>query len=371
VFDEDELVGLAPFTRAALGPSRHWPELLIAVGAEHEADCEPLVADDDAAVAGCLADHLCDAVRRGTSIVIAHHVRTESAFVAALEQRRDVHVATQLSTSPIVELRDREAARKLLDAGARASRLPRRRRRLAERFAQVEFEPTDRDVEGALDDMRRMHIARWGSDHGPAILTEGRREQFTREVWRELVDTGQGQISVLKLDGRRAAIQLVTRVRDRCIFDNIAFDPSLAEFSLGNMIVEDTLRWLLEQGAGEVDFRSGTEPYKLAWSNAEWRQATITLVLPGWLGRVQLKSRKAVQRLRRRRVGRSAAYEERALRETLRKRLRHDLERMRSLSGYGRPNPPSASTVAQPVDDQTDRASVATPPGAPGPDTSD
>lgn len=303
-----ELVGLAPFSRSGT----RWkggPQFLVSASVElndNTVGGDPLIRDDDPAVAASIATHLAAEVRRGLTVVHARGLRRAGPFQIALEQCPGLALAQPKGfVSPIVVLGTPEST-DALERRVRQHRLPRRRRRLEERFSSVAFDPDDRDVVGVLRDMETLLDGRWPPGEGPSLFTDEARRRFTVDVWSTLVEQGNAHFVVLRLDGRRAAVQLVSHVGAHHACEVIAYDAELREFALGHLVMAEALRIAGEQGAATVDLGAPRSDYKDGWADDAVEWTSTTLARPGRGGQAALKLRKLVANRRRRRLGRTA-----------------------------------------------------------------
>jgi CelD/BcsL family acetyltransferase involved in cellulose biosynthesis len=187
---------------------------------------------------------------------------------------------------------------------ARKRDIPRALRRLRERCADVAFEPTTDDTDGALDAMRDMLARRWAAGGGPRTFATSALEAFTRDVVRALVDGGLGRISTVRADGRPISVSIDFRLGRRYVGHNSAFDPDLAAYGPGQAHLYEVLRYALSEGAVEFDLRAGDYPYKRKWANAERVTRSIVLVAPGRAGELALRARRVAMSVRARRIRR-------------------------------------------------------------------
>jgi CelD/BcsL family acetyltransferase involved in cellulose biosynthesis len=89
--------------------------------------------------------------------------------------------------------------------------------------------------------------------------------RFHRDVAHGLVAAGLLRLSALRLDGRIAAVFYGFTAHGRAYYYLGGFDPDFERFSPGTMIVGRAIEDAVREGASELDFLRGREPYKYAW----------------------------------------------------------------------------------------------------------
>ena len=302
----DRLVGLMPFGRSRFGGRRAGFRLLVSAGTEHGDYGEPLLGTDPVPVAAAVADHLCQLVRDESVALNLRRLCDDGPLLRALEEHDDVgrHPMGHVAQNAIVDFAALDDPEAYLERMARKRDIPRSLRRLRERCADVSFEPTTDDTDGALDAMRDMLARRWAAGGGPRTFATGALEAFARDVVRALVDGGLGRVSTVRADGRPISVSVDFCLGRRYVGHNSAFDPELAAYGPGQAHLLDVLRHALSEGAVEFDLRAGDYPYKRKWANAERVTRSIVLVAPGRAGELALRARRVAMSVRARRIRR-------------------------------------------------------------------
>jgi CelD/BcsL family acetyltransferase involved in cellulose biosynthesis len=300
-----ELVGLAPFARTRLGRNPAEATLLVSAGTEHGDYGEPLLGPDPGPVAVAIADHLAEVVRKRT-VVNMRRLREDCSMLAALETHGELARAPmgEVARAAVVRFDQIEDPEVHLRRLAKKHSVPRRLRRLAEAHGDVEYVPDSPDLTAALDTMRDMLARRWGPDAGPSLFRAPRLEAFTREVMRQLADSGLGRVATMAAGGRPLAVSTVLEIDDRQVSDNAAFDPDLAEFGPGQAEMHMMLRHAHHAGATEVDLRAGDFPYKDRWANTTHITRSLALTAPGRERDVMMCVRRLAMSRRARRLAR-------------------------------------------------------------------
>jgi CelD/BcsL family acetyltransferase involved in cellulose biosynthesis len=139
-------------------------------------------------------------------------------------------------------------------------------RRLTQKLSLTQVEAASRDTFNEFfDQFLALHRARWSARGQTGVLTDGRLEHFHREAAQRMLSTGS-----LRLYGFRAGNGIVASLygfwHGRRMFYYLGgFDPQLASFSLGLLMVGHAIERAIEEGAEAFDFLRGREAYKYMW----------------------------------------------------------------------------------------------------------
>lgn len=302
VWHNDELVGISPFSLTRVGPFR----LLTTAGAEHSYGGEPLAGGPDTqSVATMIANHVHRLVATGFTVVNLRRLVSDGPMARALNERTDITVqrTSQASHSivrfdfiPDADLYFRQLARK--------NSVSRRSRRLAEQHDKIEYVANDEDVDSALAAMKDMLSRRFQTGHGPVLFSTVSRDAFAHILIHELVKADQARISTLNVDGRRVTVQIELHAGDRIFLTDVAYEPDLAKYGLGNIHLLELLRRAYSASATEVDLGSDRFSYKHQWANSARHYESLVLLPVGWRGKITFVLRRAAMSLRARRLKR-------------------------------------------------------------------
>jgi CelD/BcsL family acetyltransferase involved in cellulose biosynthesis len=172
----------------------------------------------------------------------------------------------------------------------------RRRRRLQEQ-GMLSFDPAvDAAQRAAVIDWILERKREWLAEmklHNPWLLTPTYRE-FLLAMAASSDARGRVVVSALRLGDRIIAAD-VLRADDRRVEDILtAFDPAFATYGPGQIILEECLKWALEQGR-DFDFRIGSEAYKAKWTNEHDRTVSYEFGATRW-GAIYILYRNAARR---------------------------------------------------------------------------
>lgn len=173
-------------------------------------------------------------------------------------------------------------------------KLRRARKRAAACDARVRRLTPDGETIGAvLEAIGAVEQASWKGEQGVGILSGARRRQWMRQAFGALAEAGLVRVVLLEHQGRCISYRLGLLERGRLYDYNLAFLPEYAELGSGRLLLDEWVRWGLEDGWQYVDAsrvslqgsshqlheRLTGEVLQLRWSLYSWRPSGIALGL--------------------------------------------------------------------------------------------
>ena len=238
------------------------PRLPVAVGyvgvagSTGGADHVGPVATDAESVGRLLEAARADATRRRP--LLLEHLTTDTAAIACTVWREQAAVVRE-TRCPALDLGD-EPERQWRPRVARSIR--RRARLLADAGWSVRLETEPAAVIRGLDDLRRLHEARWGDQ----ILVgsfDDRRLALVEQLVASWDRPDGPALQVLRHDdGAVGAAQLLLRHDGTWSVYKTGWDPALAPLGPGVHLAVEAVRAAAAAGARRVDFLRGTSAYK-------------------------------------------------------------------------------------------------------------
>lgn len=208
---------------------------------------------------------------------------------------------------PVLPLpRSVEGFREALPSRFRANlRYSRRRleRETGASFALADASTLDAD----LDALFAAHGARWNRRFMPGAFAGERVRCFHREAAAGILARGRLRLHTLHVRGAaRAALYCFADGR-RGYYYSGGFQPDLARFSPGALLIEQAIEETICSGVGEFDFLRGDEPYKYAWGARDrwnhrlllWRCGLSGSLVP-ILNRLEVRAEHALKHAARR-----------------------------------------------------------------------
>jgi CelD/BcsL family acetyltransferase involved in cellulose biosynthesis len=278
-------------TRALAGVPAH---LLRSLADDHSQRFDLLLApgpDGDAA-ARALVAHL---VRgRGWDAVELRAVpRGPSGTARLVAAARAAGLATgawPAMTSPFLPLPPTEAdLDRRLDAKFRGN-LRRRAKKLAAAHGPLSLERLElRDAaarDAALDEGFALEAAGWKGERGTAIACDPALLARYRAIAHAFAARGQLACYFLKAGRRRIAFHFALSDNDTYYLFKPGFNPALASFGPGHLLVDAVARDLIARGVRELDFLGDDMPWKREWTNQARPHDFVYLFSPSLRGRL-------------------------------------------------------------------------------------
>jgi CelD/BcsL family acetyltransferase involved in cellulose biosynthesis len=154
--------------------------------------------------------------------------------------------------------------------------IPSRRRKqlrraltLAQRRGPTEIEPVDGAADGFLDDLLRLHGARWSDRGQSGLLQDEAVQRFHRTALPGLVRSGLARLYRLWIGGRVVGAFQGLSARGRTYAYLGGFDPDYAYESPGAILIGHAISTAIDEGGAEFHFLRGREPYKYDWGAAD------------------------------------------------------------------------------------------------------
>jgi CelD/BcsL family acetyltransferase involved in cellulose biosynthesis len=126
---------------------------------------------------------------------------------------------------------------------------------------------------GDLDVAFRLHRARFGKHSGCNFC--GSHEAFHREFAAVALGEGWLRLLMLELDGRPTAFEYGFLFQNAYFAYQSGRDPAWDRYSIGYVLLLETVRRALEEGATEYRFLGGEEDYKYRLATEDPRLETV------------------------------------------------------------------------------------------------
>ncbi|HEY0069764.1 MAG TPA: GNAT family N-acetyltransferase [Chloroflexia bacterium] len=121
----------------------------------------------------------------------------------------------------------------------------------------------------------RLHSLRWSGDGGSDGISGHEVEAFHRDAAALLAERGKLRLFVLLVGGKAVASLYALRHGDTFSYYQAGRDPEWQSMSVGLVMLVETFKRAIEEGASTYDFLRGEEPYKADWNNG--RRHTVGL----------------------------------------------------------------------------------------------
>jgi CelD/BcsL family acetyltransferase involved in cellulose biosynthesis len=284
--DRERIVGLLPLhlcREQVAGPLRARVLRLVGTGGDTDPDDLGPVLDAGAQpeAAALLAAHVLS-IRSTWDVLRLSDLEPGTLFVTELATAafaRGLRVVSGLSAR--IQYLELPPSWEVLLAGLsrdRRWRLRSRRRKLEERFRTRFFLWSDpATLDDAVDRLAALHRLRWRAAGQHHSFASDQYVDFHRSVIKAGLERGWLRLYCLELDGVVAAMYYCYRFRDRVFLMQGGFDPALAEWNLGHVLLGFALEHAITEGNVVFDFLRGEHRYKSEWSTGVRETVSLTL----------------------------------------------------------------------------------------------
>lgn len=125
------------------------------------------------------------------------------------------------------------------------------------------------DATRFVEELARLHGARWASRGGAGVLRDEAALAFHREALQRLGAAGLARCWLLRIGGDVAAAYYGMATRGRAYAYLGGFDPRFADESPGSILIGHAIAEALREGATEFHFLRGREAYKYSWGASD------------------------------------------------------------------------------------------------------
>ncbi len=147
----------------------------------------------------------------------------------------------------------------------------------AKKIGSVEFEVSSAAGKEWLDELVRLHAARWEKQGETGMIAANRSEAFLREIASEFAALEQLRFFGIRFKGKIAALVL-TFVHNNQVFSYMsAFDPEYEILGFGRTLLYEAIQYSYQHGYTAWNFLRGEEPYKFSWGAQSIPKSRIVL----------------------------------------------------------------------------------------------
>ncbi|MGY2187231.1 GNAT family N-acetyltransferase [Pseudomonas sp. SDO5591_S426] len=216
----------------------------------------------------------------GEDSALAHWTSRSSTAERRLSCRAPVHLITDADRQEV--------------SGDPRYKLRRARKRIAACGAQVRRITPDATTMGPLlKVISEVEAVSWKGDEGVGIFADDRHRQWMDQAFTALAAEGLVRVVVLELDGRCISYRLGLLEQGRLYDYNLAFLPQYADLGSGRVLLEEWIRWglddnwrwidasrvSLENSSHQLHERMSGHMEHWRWSFYSWRPSGLALGL--------------------------------------------------------------------------------------------
>ena len=140
-------------------------------------------------------------------------------------------------------------------------------------------------LDAALDEGFALEAAGWKGDAGTAIACDPTLRSRYGALAHAFAARGQLACYFLRAGDRRVAFHFALADADTYYLFKPGFDPALANFGLGHLLVDAVARDLIARGIRELDFLGDDMPWKRDWTDKTRSHSFRYLFAPTARGR--------------------------------------------------------------------------------------
>ncbi|MET0390594.1 MAG: GNAT family N-acetyltransferase [Polyangiales bacterium] len=133
-------------------------------------------------------------------------------------------------------------------------------------------------LDALMDGLIALHDKRQLERDKPGLFQEAHVAAFHRTAARRLLEAGALRMYALRLDGQLLAVFYGFADTQRVYYYLGAFDATWSKYSPGALVLAYAIEQAIADGAKELDFLRGAEPYKYAWGAEDTFTHRYTLV---------------------------------------------------------------------------------------------
>lgn len=139
---------------------------------------------------------------------------------------------------------------------------------------------------GPFGEFLQLHALRWAEEGGSDGIEGAEVEAFHRESAALLAERGKLRLFMMRVGGRPVASLYALRQGDTFSYYQAGRDPEWQKMSVGLVMLVETFKRAIEEGAATYDFLRGEEPYKADWNNNLRTTVSLRVYRRGGRGRL-------------------------------------------------------------------------------------
>jgi CelD/BcsL family acetyltransferase involved in cellulose biosynthesis len=223
---------------------------------------------------------------RGFRSLLLENVDADEDWWHALAESSPATLATverAESVLPFVELAEQDWEEYLAGRSRQLrSQLGRKLRSLRKKH-DVQFRRTrsSEDVAGDLGNLFKLHDARWAERPDASAFSDPAVRAFHLEFATAALQRGWLRLTTMEVDGAPIAALYGWLIGGRWSYYQAGFDPAWSRQSPGFLLLAETIREAIEDGASEYDMLLGEEPFKRRFATSSRRVCTVVLAPRG------------------------------------------------------------------------------------------
>lgn len=241
--------------------------------------------EEEKAVAGAAASVLAGP-ERGFRSLLLERVDADGDWWRALAEESPATMAAvqrDENVLPFVELAGLDWDEYLAGRSRQLRSQVRRKLRSLRKEHDVQFRRTRtaEEVAGDLGTLFRLHDARWAERPDSSAFSDPAVREFHLEFATAALERGWLRLTVMEVDGAPIAALYGWLIGGRWSYYQAGFDPEWSRHSPGFLLLAETIREAIQDGASEYDMLLGEEAFKRRFATSS-REVCTVLLAPRW-----------------------------------------------------------------------------------------
>jgi len=157
--------------------------------------------------------------------------------------------------------------------------LKRYMRRL-EKDNQVYFEDVENKkfLEKNVNILFELHQKRWIKENIRGAFYDSRVKEFFQDIVQQFFDQGWLQLRLLKVNEYPVSIYCFFKYNNKFYGYQSGRDPFWSKYSVGDLLLGDTIKYAIQNGIVEFHFLRGNEKYKMHWGTKNTYNYSLELI---------------------------------------------------------------------------------------------
>jgi CelD/BcsL family acetyltransferase involved in cellulose biosynthesis len=139
---------------------------------------------------------------------------------------------------------------------------------------------TTEEVSSDIETLFDLHDARWQKRRRASSMSAAEARDLHRGFAAAAHEHGWLRLYLLEVDGAAVAAWYGWRLGDRFSYYQAGFEPAWSRFSVGFLLLAETVREAIAEGAAEYDLLVGNEAFKARFATGERRGRSVLLAPP-------------------------------------------------------------------------------------------
>lgn len=157
------------------------------------------------------------------------------------------------------------------------NRIKKSLRKLDKDSLQYTFEVHQNYSKDLLDNIFEIHKKNWSNNFEVSVFYDHRRVSFTDEICKYFASENRLLLFIIKIEKEIVAYRFGFVINNTYQDWNTSFSIEFSKYSVGNILIYESLKYLFKAKFNEFNFMRGNEDYKVRWTKAYRSSYSISL----------------------------------------------------------------------------------------------